>query len=248
MLKAFRHQFLLNGEPYTIKVSPSQKRKHFALKVALDGDVVLHTPAVLSQAQIEDFLRQKQAWLEEHIPKLQAYGNTIPHYHYVSGERHLLLGDWFALKISLSEHIDYQHVPFSLHILTPDTRAQYVQKCLEDWWKAKAQEYLQQRLLFFSQQAEWIRTPPPFKIKKMKRQWGNCHHQGHLTFNTLLIQAPPRLVDYVIAHELTHLKHFNHSASFYQALATLLPDWQEREKTLDSLIPTLILAHHRPLD
>ena len=75
---------------------------------------------------------------------------------------------------------------------------------------------------------------PDYNIRKMKTLWGSCNTQKiHLTFNYYLYQAQPRLIEYVVLHELIHLIHRNHSRDFYAILSLYMPDWKERKRYLD---------------
>jgi hypothetical protein len=74
----------------------------------------------------------------------------------------------------------------------------------------------------------------------MKTQWGSCSPKGELLLNPLLVKAPGHCVDYVIFHELCHLKEHNHSQRFYELLGGLLPDWEKRKAELDGLAEQLL--------
>jgi hypothetical protein len=67
----------------------------------------------------------------------------------------------------------------------------------------------------------------------MKKRWGSLSHNGLLTLNTDLIRAPKACIDYVITHELCHLKHHNHGPNFYRLLEKMMPDWERRKTQLE---------------
>ena len=72
-----------------------------------------------------------------------------------------------------------------------------------------------------------------FTIKKMKTRWGSCNVKSHhLNFNLLLAKVPSECAEYVVVHELAHIRHKNHGAAFYQLIASVLPDYKERIKLL----------------
>jgi len=74
---------------------------------------------------------------------------------------------------------------------------------------------------------------PELRLRRMKSQWGNCHYrQGYITLNTALAACPEGLRDYVALHELVHFLHPDHGPGFYAAMTSLMPDWQERRRTL----------------
>ena len=70
----------------------------------------------------------------------------------------------------------------------------------------------------------------------MKRRWGSCSAHGRILFNPDLVAAHPDCIDYVIAHELCHLREHNHSPAYYRLLGTIMPDWQDRKRRLDATV------------
>jgi predicted metal-dependent hydrolase len=78
-----------------------------------------------------------------------------------------------------------------------------------------------------------IETQPVLRIRAMQKRWGSCSASGLILLNLKLIQVRKPLIDYVITHELCHLKEHNHSRAYYQLLDRVIPDWQERRKELN---------------
>ncbi len=75
---------------------------------------------------------------------------------------------------------------------------------------------------------------PTLTIRHMKTRWGSCSRHGRILINLRLIQAPLELIDYVIVHEVCHLKEHNHSKRYYLLLDTAMPDWRERRERLNA--------------
>ena len=69
-------------------------------------------------------------------------------------------------------------------------------------------------------------------IREQKTRWGSCSSKGNLNFNWKLIRMPEEILDYVVVHELAHRKEMNHSRQFYQTVASVLPDYRQRERWL----------------
>jgi len=70
----------------------------------------------------------------------------------------------------------------------------------------------------------------------MKKRWGSCSKQKGIILNTELVKAPSHTIDYVVMHELCHLKHYNHGKAFYRLLNSVMPDWRERKKRLEAVL------------
>jgi predicted metal-dependent hydrolase len=75
-------------------------------------------------------------------------------------------------------------------------------------------------------------APKKLGFRSQKTRWGSCSHQGSVTLNWKLVCAEPGVIDYVIVHELCHLKHLDHSKNFWRLVETYCPDWKEKKKWL----------------
>ena len=78
--------------------------------------------------------------------------------------------------------------------------------------------------------------PGRVQFREMYRKWGSCSSKGNITLNTALCDAPPDLAEYVVLHELVHLRVFNHGKAFKALMSAHMPDWRERERRLDALL------------
>lgn len=101
------------------------------------------------------------------------------------------------------------------------------------WYCVRARELFEARLRVVAEPLRWVRQLPPFRLKFMTRQWGSCSPSGRLTLNPSLVAAPREAIDYVLLHELCHLKHHNHGNAFYTTLKRHLPNWQQVKAGLD---------------
>ncbi|KAA0206444.1 M48 family peptidase [Candidatus Uhrbacteria bacterium] len=109
-------------------------------------------------------------------------------------------------------------------LLARRDRAEYLAK------KEEARELARSRLEYFNQVYgfRWNRI----SIKDQRSQWGSCSRSGNLNFNYKIVLLPPALADYVIVHELCHLKEMNHSARYWSLVSKTVPDWRERRSKL----------------
>lgn len=101
---------------------------------------------------------------------------------------------------------------------------------LEKRYRRAAKEYIPARVFYYQQftGGSYERVV----IRDQKTRWGSCSSNGTLSFNYRLMLAPPRVLDYVVVHELCHLTHMNHSAAFWQAVGSVLPDYKEQRDWL----------------
>jgi hypothetical protein len=120
------------------------------------------------------------------------------------------------------------------------TRTLAVRGALALWYRRQAALLLPPRAAFFAQ-ALGLKTPPSVTVRDQKRRWGSCNAKGEVRLNWRLVMAPPDLSDYVAAHEACHLRVPNHSPSFWELLASLLPDCRARRRRLNQLGPWLRL-------
>lgn len=96
----------------------------------------------------------------------------------------------------------------------------------------RAKAYLPQRVAYFSERMGLY--PTQVRITGARTRFGSCSSQGHICFSWRLMQYPPEAIDYVVVHELAHLRYMNHGAEFYALIARYLPDWKARRALLQA--------------
>ncbi len=101
---------------------------------------------------------------------------------------------------------------------------------LEKRYREAAKEYIPKRVAFYHELTGG--TYHKITIRDQKTRWGSCSSNGTLSFNYRLMLAPPRVLDYVVVHELCHLTHMNHSNDFWNMVSAILPDYKEHRKWL----------------
>ena len=113
-----------------------------------------------------------------------------------------------------------------------------VQEQLEAWLQDHAERIFRHRLkaAVDSTRSLGLKTRPNLLVRKMERRWGSCTKAGNILLNVKLIKAPIHCIDYVIMHELCHLKVHNHGTEFYRLLTRCMPDWEARKRRLESVV------------
>ncbi len=218
-----------------------RRRKTLAIKVHADQSVTVTAPLGVSPLTIRDLVHARGAW----ILRKQAYFAEQPskiETDYINGALHQYLGKAYRLEITAHsfDHVELKDDCLHIYSRSPHD-SQKNQHLLTQWYKQQAKAIFSQRLQHCFQvlQAHPQLTDlfpfqlPSFNIRMMKRRWGSCSSEKTLLLNTLLIKAPLSCIDYVINHELCHLREFNHSAAFYALLETLMPNWQDYRQQLN---------------
>jgi predicted metal-dependent hydrolase len=140
-----------------------------------------------------------------------------------------LLGNQLSLQIETidkgKQNVMIENGIFKMQIKNPLKMRSFLDRYL----KIATEDYIQSILPIWIEKTDL--NPAQFTVRKMKK-WGACTKKGKIIFNSYLISLPPNLIEYIICHELVHLKHFNHSRNFHQAVANFLPDVKKMEKEL----------------
>jgi hypothetical protein len=138
------------------------------------------------------------------------------------------------LKIIKSEVEQIKLTRQFLEVYTPDTKPDHVRELVEVWYREQANKFFQERLAACYTKLSREKIPyPKISIRKMQSSWGSCSAKGLISLNIKLIQVSVEYIDYVITHELCHLKHLHHEAGFYKLLSRIMPGWQVKKEKLD---------------
>ena len=156
---------------------------------------------------------------------------------YVSGEAYRYLGRQYRLKVveNAVERVILSRGYLTVGVHHPADKHQIAQ-LIENWYRRHANHVFNDRLSVCYPRVELLGIPfPDLAVRAMKSRWGSCSAAGRITLNVKLIQVPRNLIDYVILHELCHLKEHNHRPTFYNLLDRVLPDWRERRQRLNKI-------------
>lgn len=200
-----------------------------------DSAVIVKAPAQSDISLIEKKIIKRARWILRQLNYFKQFNPRTPDRCYVNGETHMYLGKQYRLKLAegsensvkLSRglfHITCRNVP------TPET----AKNLLNQWCSEKAQ-------LKFTESMDccWQKLnshgmgKPRLSIKRMQKRWGSLSDIGTVTLNTDLIRAPKEYIDFVVTHELCHLKYHAHSPEFYKLLDSVIPGWEKIKHKLE---------------
>ncbi len=159
---------------------------------------------------------------------------------YESGETLLYLGRQYRLRVRAGPASSIRLVGRFLEaeLRDPGDR-EAVAGLVDGWFRRRALDVLrqaEQRCLEIT--ARHGVSAAVVVLRRMKRRWGSCSAKGRITLNPALVGVPIHCIDYVVMHELCHLKHHDHSRSFYRLLTRCMPDWEARKACLDRWSPS----------
>ncbi len=212
-----------------------KNRKTLSIHVSPDLTVSVDAPHGTTVEKIRGKILKRAAWIKKSQREFELYLPKQPARRYINGESHRYLGRQYRLRAikgaedSVKCYRGYFHVTCKNKV-TPEN----VKELLDQWYSNKAD------LVFSKRYEECCNTvkrigvkPAPLTIRLLKTRWGSCTKSGKIVLNLELIKAPTECIDYVITHELCHLKEHNHSQKFWNLLGKVLPDYEKRKMRLN---------------
>lgn len=216
----------------------SRKRKTLGISVNPDSSVEVTAPLSRSRDEVLAAVQRRARWIVKQQDRFALLDRRESRREYVSGETHGYLGRQYLLKVIPVESKGAEQVkligPHLQVFSSQPANSERVKMQLERWYRERARVKFAERL---DRCLEHVRkygiVGPDLKIVKMLRRWGSCTKSGSILLNLHLIQAPTHCIDYVITHELCHLKIMKHDRAFIELLTAIMPDWQLRKERLE---------------
>lgn len=217
-----------------------KKVKNINLHIKPNLEVYISVPMNLHRDYIENFIRSKEEWIKSVLKKVENVKEKQKDFEYKNGEIHKFLGKEYNLTVktgnfnavSLKNNIRPNEI-----ILTVNENIfeniDEKKKIMEKWYFENAKK------LFLQFMEKWLEildeNVEKVAIKPMKTRWGSCNYvKRYINLNTELIKRTPFEIEYVILHELTHLKYPNHGRSFYNYIEQYMPNYKVAEKMLNA--------------
>jgi len=200
-------------------------------------------PTETHRTKIAEVIAKKAKWVLQQQEHFRHQHNGYAK-QFVSGESFFYLGRQYKLKVrqikTAGQPAQVQLVRGQFLVTVPcasnsATRAMAVRNDLVQWYRDKAGEYVPRIAALFSDRLGLRHAT--VQMREMKQRWGSAGSNGRVSFNWRIIMAPKRLVEYVIAHELCHLKHNDHSRDFWRLLERTMPDYERRRTELAIIGP-----------
>ena len=228
--------FELGGQRLRCRVVRARRRT-YALRLSHDGLLELRVPQTLPARLLPDILQRHRRWIASRLARWAERGDTASGFGPGSAQR--FLGNSYPLVLCRGRtRVQLRDERLHVSVPAPDD-AVSVSGALDGWYRREAQARLPMRLAQLAAQLPWLagRALPAPRVVRLRSRWGSCAVGGRITLNLGLVLLAPALADYVLLHELCHVREMNHGPRFYALLAAALPDWR---------LPQAALRRERP--
>lgn len=220
----------------------AQARHKIKINVLPNGTVQVIAPQTATLKTIKQTVQKRAGWIYKHLCTIKNQHVHVLPREYVSGESHFYLGRRYVLKVIKVKHAtpDVKLFRGQIRVRTTSPHPEIIKSLLNNWYLEHAKQVFARRLATLVPTIRWLKSIPDWKLREMKKQWGSCSSKGGLTLNPKLVKASRECIDYVIVHELCHIKEHNHSKKYYRLLTSILPGWDVTKANLDNLSELLL--------
>ena len=210
-------------------------RRSIAISVGPGKGVIVRAPYRTSAKRIEKLVDEKTPWIKKHLENYKSSVNINSLKTYHDGSVILLFGKEHHINIIESNNYFVKlngenTIEIGLRMLSDK---EIIGQMLEKWYKRIAEGLFRKRfeevLLKYK---DFNFKPSGFSVKVLRRRWGSCSSKGKITISSELVKLDDVYLEYVILHELCHLRHHNHGKEFYELLTEVFPDWKKRRLEL----------------
>lgn len=213
------------------------KRKFVEVRIDEAGRIRVSAPKGASEAAIRIAVNERRPWIETQLKALETVlsrvANGPKERVWADGEKFLYQGKGYPISIHVDPALTEPHVQFKnkvLEIHTAHDDEATLRALLKKHYTRACKTLIIERLNHF-QPLIGVKSKS-MSIEDSQSKWGTCNSAGHLMFNWRLIMAPTDVVDYLVIHELCHLKHMNHDRSFWRLVGKYCTDYEKKQAWL----------------
>lgn len=225
--------------PFSYKIRRSHRAKKARIIVS-PAKVEVVAPLRMSERVIKNFVYEKRQWISNALGEMELRRHTVKSLapdSYCHGAEIPYRGDQYKLSLQPTRlkriKIDFNdeftaYVPASM---TGSEQDQAIRQAIVGWMKKQAKSTAE---IVVQRHGERFQLfPRTIRIKTQKSRWGSCGIHNDINLNWVLILAPPEVYEYVIVHELCHIKHRNHSPDFWALVSDHMPNYQQQRVWLN---------------
>lgn len=214
------------------------ERKTLKICVHPDKTVTVYAPKGKKVSDILKKIKERAPWIIRQRDYFERFQPLITPRQYVSGECHYYLGRQYRLKVYKNKESDVKLLGKFIKVYTTDvSNHSEIKELLYKWYAKHALFIFNRRIELYKNVIKNLNADfSEIKIRQMKKRWGSCGKSCAIVLNTELIKAPLFCIDYVIMHEICHLKNRSHDYKFYKLLEKHMPDWKLRKERLERVV------------
>ncbi|MBZ0116160.1 MAG: M48 family metallopeptidase [Sandaracinaceae bacterium] len=218
----------LTIDELTFELRRTKDRKTVQITVDRGGELILTAPERCPVRTMEDFVREKRFWIYTKLAEKEAFRAAVPKKQLVTGEGFPYLGRSYRLLIvkSQAEPLKLEHGRFKLR----KADVAHGREHLIAWYVEHATPWLETRVERFARRVG--AQPTSVTAQDLGYRWGSCGKGGKLFFHWRSILLPPRIVEYIVVHELVHLLEPHHTPAFWTRVERAMPDCAQRKQWL----------------
>jgi predicted metal-dependent hydrolase len=197
---------------------------------------VVTAPAAAPVERVEAVMQRRRGWIRRRLREVAQLPPPRAPREWVSGETHYYLGRQYRLRIVRGAQTEVKLAGrfFWVSVAEPSDPLR-VRKAMERWFLQRARITFERRIeeLIRTTPRLRLKTPPPLLVRKLRKRWGSCSADGRVLMNVDAVKLPAGCVDYLLLHELCHIRVPHHGPAFWRLLDACMPEWERWRKRLD---------------
>ncbi len=212
---------------------PGSERKTTDIVIERNGTIAVRPPNDYSPEQVDAVVESKRLWIYRNLAEWRDLNATAVVREWVNGETFLYLGRSYRLALVSEQNgvLKLKEGRFCLdRELIEKGGSDSAKSAFEHYYTSKGIDRIRQRVTYFAEKVGV--EPASVKIKDMSYRWASCSKTDTLTFHWKCMMAPPKIIDYIVVHELCHIHHRNHTDAFWNEVDKVMPDYRERKNWL----------------
>jgi predicted metal-dependent hydrolase len=215
---------------YELVLSP---RRTADIVIEPDGRVIVRAPESISPERVEDIIEAKRLWIYKNLAEWRDLNATRVIREYRNGEGFLYLGRSYRLLLvaGQEEPLLLKGGRFQLRRdLVDQGEVPAAKAAFRDYFVIRGIERISRRVAYFAPKVGI--EPGKIDVRELGHRWASCSPNGNLAFHWKCMMAPPKVIDYIVVHELCHMHHLDHSDAFWNEVDKVIPDFHERKEWL----------------
>lgn len=206
------------------------KRSTIAIHIRKDATLEVRAPLKTSKADIDRFVMSKQDWITRHLAQMEQHVSNKAEFTIKYNDTVPMQGEEYPVVARDGNQAGFDGDCF---FLPPGLAPGELKRVIIQVYRLVAKKLLTNKVIDYSKQMSVM--PTAVKINGAKTRWGSCSGRNSINFSWRLVMADDEVIDYVVVHELAHIREHNHSEGFWRVVASVLPDYKERQKKLKEL-------------